>query len=48
MGAVSLKRNKPVHAAETAASTAAPAAAAPLTSGFAAYGGLTQMLTPQF
>ena len=38
--------DRPVHAAETADGPAAPAVAAPLASGFAAYGGLAQMFTP--
>ena len=37
---------RPVHAPETADGTAAPAAVAPLASGFAAYGGLAQTFTP--
>ena len=43
MGVVSLKRINPAHAPETADG---PAVAAPLASGFAAYGGLAQMFTP--
>ena len=39
--------DRPVHAPETADGTTAPAVAAPLTSGFAAYGGLAQM-PPRF
>ena len=39
--------DRPVHAAETADGTAAPAVAAPLASGFAAYSGLAQMC-PRF
>ena len=35
--------DRPIHAAETADETAAPAVAAPLASGFAAYDGLAQM-----
>ena len=35
-----------VHATEAADGTAASAVAAPLTSGFAAYGGLAQTFTP--
>ena len=46
MGVVSWKRNKPVHAAEAADGTLAPAVAAPLASSFAAYGGLAQMFAP--
>ena len=38
--------DRPVHADETADGTAAHAVAAPLASGFAAYGGLAQMFTP--
>ena len=38
--------DRPVHAPETADGTTAPAVAAPLASGFAAYGGLAQMFTP--
>ena len=38
--------DRPVHAVETADGPAAPAVAAPLASGFAAYGGLAQMFTP--
>ena len=38
--------DRPVHAPETADGTAAPAVAAPLASGFAAYSGLAQMFTP--
>ena len=43
MGVVSLKRINPAHAPETADG---PAVAAPLASGFAAYGGPAQMFTP--
>ena len=46
MKGVHLERNKPVHAPETADGTTAPAVAAPLASGFAAYGGPAQMFTP--
>ena len=45
MGVVSLKGNKPVHADETADGTL-PAAAAPVASGLAAYGGLAHMFIP--
>ena len=38
--------DRPVHAPETADGTTAPAVAAPLASGFAAYGGLAQMSPP--
>ena len=38
--------DRPVHAAETADGPAAPVVAAPLASGFAAYGGLAQMFPP--
>ena len=38
--------DRPVHAPETADGTTAPAVAAPLASGFAAYGGLAQMTPP--
>ena len=38
--------DRPVHKPETADEMAAPAVAAPLASGFAAYGGLAQMFTP--
>ena len=38
--------DRPVHADETADGTAAHAVAAPLASGFAAYGGLAHMFTP--
>ena len=46
MKGVHLERNKPLQAPETADGTTAPAVAAPLASGFAAYGGLAQMFTP--
>ena len=46
MKGVHVERNKPLHAPETADGTAAPAVAAPLASGFAAYGGLAQMSPP--
>ena len=38
--------DRPVHAPETADGPTASAVAAPLASGFAAYGGLAQMFTP--
>ncbi len=38
--------DRPVHEPETADGTEAPAVAAPLASGFAAYSGLAQMFTP--
>ena len=38
--------DRSVHAPETADGTAVPAVAAPLASGFAAYGGLAQLFTP--
>ena len=38
--------DRPVHAPETADGPTASAVAAPLASGFAAYGGLAQLFTP--
>ena len=46
MGVVSLKRNKPVHAPQTADGTLAPAAAAPVALEVAVHGDLVQMFTP--
>ncbi len=46
MKGVHLERNKPLQAPEAADGTTAPAVAAPLASGFAAYGGLAHMFTP--
>ena len=45
-GSIHMAVDRPVHAPEAADGTAAPAVAAPLASGFAAYGGLAQMFTP--
>ena len=45
-GGIHMALDRPAQAPETADGTTAPAVAAPLASGFAAYGGLAQMFTP--
>ena len=48
MGVASLKRNKPVHAPETADETAVPAVAAPVSLGTATHGNLGHPPPPDF